>query len=80
VEGIFFFCSPPADYALKQKDTSISKLYFGISIGLEVNRVQKCVDITILRYEPLLVRYARTLANPDGTAMLINKRRFSSTL
>jgi hypothetical protein len=36
--------------------------------------------ITILGYELLLVRYARTLANPDRTAMLINKRRFSSTL
>jgi hypothetical protein len=37
-------------------------------------------DITILRYELVLVCYARTLANPDGTAILINKRRFSSTL
>jgi hypothetical protein len=37
-------------------------------------------DITILRYELLLVCYARTLANPEGTAMLINKRRFSNIL
>jgi hypothetical protein len=36
--------------------------------------------VTILCYELLRVRYARTLADSDGTAMLINKRRFSSTL
>jgi hypothetical protein len=36
--------------------------------------------ITILRYRPLLSDYARTLANRDGTAMLINKRRFFSIL
>jgi hypothetical protein len=36
--------------------------------------------VTILRYGLPVVHYARTLANPDGTAMIINKRRFCSTL
>jgi hypothetical protein len=36
--------------------------------------------ITIRRYGLPRFDYARTLSNPDGTAMLINKRRFSGTL
>jgi hypothetical protein len=36
--------------------------------------------ITIGYYHKPPVHYARTLANPGGSAMLINKRRFTRAL
>jgi len=39
-----------------------------------------CAAITISDYYKLPLSYARTVANPGGSAMLINKRRFSSAL